>query len=299
MIVVTGASGFIGANLSKKLEELGKEVLRVDYSESIAGGCMEPISFLRQLRENKDFSEKIELVYHIGACSDTTCYDPFYMMKNNFNYSVALLNTCLNRHVRLIYASSAAIYGNGPFSEYSTTLRPKNLYAKSKSMFDEYVNCFLEEDKAPQLVGLRYFNVYGPGEEHKDKMASTIYQFFNQIKEGKKIKIFKNSENYLRDFIYIDDIINVNLHFLENKSITGIYNCGTAHPRSFCDIVDILKSHYDFKVEEVDMPESLKGKYQEYTCSNNHKLINEGRYKKDFLSLEEGIEQYLEYLEGA
>jgi ADP-L-glycero-D-manno-heptose 6-epimerase len=293
MIIVTGGNGFIGANLVNSLRNLGKEVHVVDFE---GDAFCDPTSFLKLIREKKEFAQKIEVIFHQGACSDTTCYDPFYMMRVNLNYSMALMNICMNKNIRVIYASSAAVYGDGPYKDNGNT-NPKNIYARSKSMFDEYVTCFLNEPNISQVVGLRYFNVYGPREHNKGKMASVIYQFYNQIKKNKKIKIFKNSENYTRDFISVEDLIKVNLHFYENKHISGIYNCGTGISRSFYDIAKIMQQHYEFEIEEIDMPEQLHGKYQKYTCSDNSRLIREANYTDDFFTLEDGIKHYIDFLE--
>ncbi|QDP51411.1 MAG: putative epimerase [Prokaryotic dsDNA virus sp.] len=295
MIVVTGGNGFIGANLVNKLRDQGEEVYVVD---EVGDVWTDPESFLNILAADNEYSQNIKLIYHQGACSDTTCYDPFYMMNNNFSYSAMLLNFCMQKKIRLVYASSAAVYGNGPFYEKHSPA-PKNIYAKSKALFDDYVKCFLGERKMPQVVGLRYFNVYGPLEHNKGKMASVIFQFFNQIKADKKIKIFKNSEKYTRDFISVEDVVNVNLHFMENPHISGIYNCGTGKTRSFYDIATIMQNFYDFEIEEIEMPDALKQRYQRFTQSDNTKLVSDAAYINSFLSLEEGIERYLEFLKNA
>jgi ADP-L-glycero-D-manno-heptose 6-epimerase len=293
MIYVTGGNGFIGTNLVNSLRSAGKEVHIVDFVGDV---FCDPMSFLKLIREDDKFAQNIEVVYHQGACSDTTCYDPFYMMRVNLNYSIALLNICMGKDIRVIYASSAAVYGDGPYKDDGST-NPKNIYAKSKSMFDEYVMCFLNEQSLSQVVGLRYFNVYGPWEQDKGNIASVIYQFYNQIMKDKKIKIFKNSQNYTRDFISVEDLMKVNLHFYENEHISGIYNCGTGISRSFYDIAKIMQNYYDFEIEEIDMPEALHGKYQKYTCSDNSRLIEKANYTEGFFTLEEGIKRYIDFLE--
>jgi len=292
MIIVTGGNGFIGKNLVNSLRNVGKEVHVVDFTGTV---FCEPMPFLKLIRTDDIFAQNIEVIYHQGACSDTTCYDPFYMMRVNLNYSMALLNICMSKNIRVIYASSAAVYGDGPFSE-NVVCEPKNLYAKSKYFFDEYVKCF-QNDLDSQVVGLRYFNVFGPHEGNKGKMASVIQQFFQQIKKESKIKIFENSEIYIRDFISVEDVIKVNHHFLDNKSISGIYNCGTSSPRSFYDIARIMNTVYDFEIEEIEMPKKLADRYQKYTCSDNTLIRQNAAYKENFLSLEEGITRYLDYLE--
>ena len=294
MIIVTGGNGFIGKNLVNSLRSKGKEVNVVDFHGDI---YTDPISLLNHLSSNANFVENIEMIYHQGACTDTTCYDPSHMLDMNLNYSIALLNICMRMNIRMVYASSASIYGDGPFvdNEFSD---PKNIYAKSKSMFDDYVRCFLKEKDLAQIVGLRYFNVYGPGEHKKEKMASVMHQFYHQHQDEQKIKIFKNSENYTRDFISVEDVVKVNLHFLENESISGIYNCGTGVSRSFCDIARIMQTYCDFEIEEIDMPSSLHGKYQAFTQSDNTRLIENALYTDTFLTLEEGIDKYMRFLQA-
>ena len=292
MIVVTGGNGFIGKNLVHSLRALGKEVVVVDYNGL---ATWSPEVFLELIKADSVFASEIEVIYHQGACSDTTCYDPHYMMRVNLNYSTELLNLCIKKNIRLIYASSASVYGDGPFSE-DAVCAPKNLYAKSKHLFDEYFKCYLGKIDS-QVVGLRYFNVFGPLEENKGKMASVIQQFFQQTKKENKIKIFKNSKSYIRDFISVEDVVDVNLHFLNNPQISGIYNCGTSNPRSFYDIAEIMSDKYGCKIEEIEMPKNLVGRYQKYTCSDNERLTQNANYEKSFLSLEEGMSRYLKYLE--
>ena len=291
--IVTGASGFIGTHVYNHFGSTFENIIACDHNLKVPKLTLSPPELLKFLDTRND----IEVVFHQGACSDTTCYDPHYMFEKNLDYSVDLLKKCLEKNIRLIYASSAAVYGNGPFAE-KTLCDPKNIYATSKYLFDQYAKCFMGKKDTPQIVGLRYFNVYGPHEAHKENMASVVYQFFNQIKKDNKIKIFKNSESYLRDFINIEDIIKVNNHFLEKKNISGIYNCGTGKARSFYDIARIMQKRYDCEIEEIAMPSHLKDKYQTYTCSDDSYIRNVGEYKKSFLSLEEGIKKYIEFLEA-
>ena len=286
MIVVTGAAGFIGRNLVEKLSSItDEEILQVDYLEH-----MNPSDFLHNL-QNDFFDNPISVIFHNGACSDTTVSDPSYVMERNFDYSVSLLKICIERGLRLIYASSASVYGDGPFTEDSSS-NPKNLYALSKSMFDNYSQSFI--NNVPQLVGLRYFNVYGKYEENKGSMASVVYKFYNQLEEG-EITLFKNSDKYLRDFIHVDDVVSMNIKFFLNPKISGLFNIGTGTERSFEDIAGIFKKRYKVSIKYIEMPEKLKGKYQKFTKSDNTKLLKS--FSHEFFSLEQGVEKYLNYLE--
>ena len=302
MIYVTGGAGFIGSNLVKKISKLQLDnVVVVDQQSKLiqqkpnldcyVSGFIDYHDFIRNL----NILEKDDVIFHQGACTDTMNYDSIEMMYKNFEYSKILFDYCSRNNVRLIYASSAAVYGLGHSGFYESVVceNPINLYAQSKLLFDNYVRCF-ETDS--QVVGLRYFNVYGPGEEEKGKMASTIYQFFNQIKDDHSTKPFKGSDQFVRDFVYIDDVINVNLFFYHNPGLSGILNCGSGQPESFMVIVDELKKYYKFDIIEKEMPEGLKEKYQKYTKADLTKLKEVG-YKFPFMTLKQGIEKYIQTLE--
>jgi len=283
MIICTGSSGFIGKNICKKTNL--PDDCRVDFVNGI-----DPFCFLKKL-EDSDYAKNIDIILHNGACSSTTESDPNYLMKVNFDYSASLLRLCIKHNIRLIYASSASVYGDGPFEEDGLKA-PKNLYALSKSLFDDYAMAFV--DHLPQVVGLRYFNVYGPREEHKGDMASVMYRFYNQVRDFNKVKLFKNSDKYLRDFIYIDDVVNIVEYFCNNK-VSGIYNVGTGRARSFLDIAEIYNKKFSAEIEMVPMPKSLVGRYQEYTQSDNVKIKSILDY--NYTSLENGIDQYIKYLD--
>jgi ADP-L-glycero-D-manno-heptose 6-epimerase len=184
----------------------------------------------------------VEAIFHQGACSDTTEQDGRYMMMNNFSYSKKLLHHCLSAGVPLIYASSAAVYGHGqaPFSENGDTETPLNVYGFSKLVFDRYVRRLLPQAKS-QVLGLRYFNVYGPREAHKGHMASLVFKMFLRHREGKPLQVFEGSGEFRRDFIHVDDVVGVNLHFLETGQ-SGILNCGSGQSQSFQDLADLVKS---------------------------------------------------------
>jgi len=286
VIGVTGAAGFIGRNLIERLEEETEEsIIAVD----LLNPFMDPFEFLEFIVSHGD---EISIIFHNGACSDTTVTDPNYVMKYNAEYSIVLLRLCIQHNIRLIYASSASVYGDGPFTE-ETLHKPKNLYALSKSIFDSYSSAFVPQSS--QIVGLRYFNVFGKYEENKGEMASVVYKFFNQIKNG-TIKLFENSSDYLRDFIHVDDVIEVNLFFYHNPIYQGIYNVGTSEERSFEDIANIFKINYGTDIEYVKMPPKLVGKYQAYTKSDNTKIRT--IFPHTYKTLEQGVEKYLSYLEN-
>jgi ADP-L-glycero-D-manno-heptose 6-epimerase len=283
-IFLTGTCGFIGKNLYKRLKET-YEITTIDFKES----DYDPFEFLNIF--DKIVAEG-DIIIHNGACSSTTETCPYKLNRLNFDYSQTLLKKCIDKNARLIYASSASVYGDGPFKE-SDVKKPKNLYALSKSMFDDYSQQF--KDELTQIVGLRYFNVYGMHEEKKGDMASVVFKFFLQNKNKSKITLFDGSDNFFRDFIYIDDVINITMFFIKNPQYSGIYNCGTGIERSFQDIAKIFNKKYKCKIEYVEMPDYLKGKYQSYTKSNNKKI--DTIYEKRRVSLEEGVEKYLGYLD--
>lgn len=307
MIIVTGGAGFIGSNIIKKLNEEGiKDILVIDnFKNSEKYKNLNKLDFLDYI-DKEDFiqnlenykSLKIDTIFHQGACSNTMEYDGKYMMKNNYEYSKNLLNFAIENNIRFIYASSASVYGNGNngFYESRECEYPLNIYAFSKYLFDNYVRNIIN-DASIQIVGLRYFNVYGPQENHKGKMASVVYHFHNQILEEGKIKLFEGSENFKRDFIYVKDAVNVIMFFFKNPEKRGIFNCGTGKARSFLDIANIMKELYEKKVEIefIPFPEQLKGKYQTFTQADLANLKDIG-YNSKFYNLEEGMKDYVDVL---
>ena len=300
MIVITGANGFIGKNLLKSFP-IDQDIIAVDYKHNNLAEehgrrrnnlfFLEPEEFLKVFDSGPS---AVSFVFHQGACTDTTCQKASCMLQKNYDYTYSLLNLCVTHKKPIVYASSASVYGDGPFTE-SGHLTPKNIYAKSKAMIDDYVEMLLCTTET-QITGLRYFNVYGPYEEPKGKMSSVINQFKLQIESAGQIEIFKNSSNYKRDFIHVDDVVSVNKHFYES-GVSGIFNCGTGQAKSFLHIPRILKKKYKFDILEVDMPAALEGKYQQYTKSDLTRVREKGGYVGDFLSLEQGIERCFEYWE--
>ncbi|AEA33090.1 ADP-glyceromanno-heptose 6-epimerase [Hippea maritima] len=306
MIVVTGGAGFVGSNVVRGLNRAGfKDILIVDnLSNSKKHLNLNTLDFLDfvdkgEFLDNLDKFGKIDVVFHQGACSNTLETDGRYMMKNNYDYSKSLLNYSLNKGIRFIYASSASVYGLGKkgFSEDRTNEYPLNIYAFSKFLFDQYVRR-VAFDRDTQVVGLRYFNVYGPNEHHKGKMASVVYHFHNQILDDGTVRLFEGSENFKRDFVFVDDVVDVNLFFYENANLSGIFNVGTGRAESFLEIAQIMQELYsNVRIEFVEFPEELKGKYQDFTKADLNKLRSVG-YEKEFTSLEEGVRRYVDVLKS-
>ncbi len=306
MILVTGGAGFIGSNIVRGLNDMGVAdiVITDDLSNGDKHRNLNRLNF-RDYIDKADFDadsffsgNAVEAVFHQGACSSTTESDGRYMMKNNYEYSKNILHACIKHNARFLYASSASVYGGGErgFREISECEYPLNVYAFSKYQFDRYLTAMMPSLKI-QTVGLRYFNVYGPQENHKGKMASVAFHMFNQIKNGEKMKLFEGSENFKRDFIHVDDVVSVNLFFYENKRLSGIYNCGTGKAESFCRIADALSEMYpEASAASIPFPESLKGKYQAFTQADISKLREAG-YTKEFMSLSDGTKKYAKILE--
>ena len=311
MIIVTGGAGFIGSNIVRGLNNLGiDDILIVDNLKNASKHKnLNRIKF-RDYIDKEDFNldyltsfvnnNKVEAIFHQGACSDTMETDGKYMMKNNYEYTKNILHVCLDKKIRFLYASSASVYGNGEngFEEDEKNEYPLNVYAFSKYQFDRYLNKLFKENKVnSQVVGLRYFNVYGPQENHKGRMASVAFHLFNQIKAGERMKIFEGSENFLRDFIHIDDVVSVNNFFFANPDKSGIFNCGTGNAESFVEIAKALKEVYkSAEIEYIAFPDALKGKYQKYTQADLKKLRAIG-YDKAFMNVNTGVKKYAEVLE--
>lgn len=308
MVIVTGGAGFIGSNIVKGLNDKGIDnILIVDNLEKAEKHKnLNKIKFYDYV-DKRDFNveeflqnNKVEAVFHQGASSNTMETDGRYMMKDNYECTKETFLACQKHNVRLFYASSASVYGNGDkgFIEKEECEYPLNVYAFSKYQFDRFLNLNIKH-LGSQVVGLRYFNVYGPQENHKGRMASVAFHMFNQIKNNEPMKLFEGSQNFKRDFIYVDDVVAVNMFFFEHQSISGIYNCGTGNAESFCEIANALKEKYtEAKIEYIPFPESLVGKYQTFTQSDITSLRKAG-YNKPFISLKEGTLKYADILENS
>lgn len=304
MIVVTGGAGFIGSNIIKGLNDIGiSDIIVVDdlpdgdqYKNLNNLKFSEYVDKLEFIETFNSF-RKIDAIFHQGACSSTTETNVNFMLQNNYFYSKKLLNMSIEKKIPFIYASSASVYGDGSkgFSEKLGYEDPLNIYAFSKTLFDRYVNSLLPNLKS-QVLGLRYFNVYGPQENHKGKMASVAYHLYQQLKDSNQMNLFKGSQKFKRDFIYVKDVVKINLFFLD-KQISGIFNCGTGRAESFHDISSNLKLiNGSGDIEFIDFPEELIGKYQKYTKADITNLRAVG-YLEDFYDLEIGLRDYYSYLE--
>lgn len=324
--VVTGAAGFIGANLVKALNERGEtDVIAVDNLKSgdkfrnlvdcEISDYHDKEDFLDLLLDGA-FDGQLNAIFHLGACSDTMETDGRYMMENNYRYSVTLLDHCQNEEIALIYASSASVYGAGSrFKESREFESPLNIYGYSKFLFDQYVRTLLPQRSA-QITGFRYFNVYGPREQHKGRMASVAFHFYNQYMRDGKVRLFEGCDGYVngmqqRDFVSIEDAVKVNLWFYDHPEQSGIFNVGTGKSQTFNDVAvatinscRALRSEPAFSLSELQnngmieyiaFPEALRGKYQSFTEADNTALREAG-YREAFLTVEEGVARYVDVL---
>jgi ADP-L-glycero-D-manno-heptose 6-epimerase len=324
--VVTGAAGFIGSNLVKALNDRGEHnIIAVDnlskadkfrnLTDCEIADYMDKEEFLAYLRDGY-FDGLLTAVLHQGACSDTMETDGRYMMRNNYRYSLELLNYCQDEDLPFLYASSASVYGAGPmFKESREYESPLNVYAYSKFLFDQVVRRRWSKRSA-QIVGLRYFNVYGPREQHKGRMASVAFHFFNQFRADGYVKLFEGCDGYanggqLRDFVSVEDVVKVNMHFLDHPDQSGIFNLGTGRAQSFNDVavavINTLRAqkgepaltleqmHQQQLLRYIPFPEQLIGKYQSYTQADMDDLRAVG-YGKEFFTVEQGVERYVSYM---
>lgn len=316
-IVVTGGAGFIGSNLVRALNERGEtDVLIVDeLGRDGKWANLRGLSYADYLEKDdfrfavrNDALGEIRTVFHLGACSSTTESNASFLADNNYRYSLELCEWCLTHRTRFIYASSAATYGNGEQGygddpEGLAGLRPLNPYGYSKHMFDLIAlrRGWLEEG----IAGLKYFNVYGPGEEHKGDMRSMIHKAWGQIRESGKVRLFRSHRpdyrdgEQLRDFVYVRDAVEATLFFHDRRDVHGVYNCGTGQARTWNDLAKAVFAAMgrEPQIEYIDMPENIRGAYQYRTEADMTRLRGSG-FDAEFTSLEDGVREYVqEYLE--
>ena len=319
--VVTGAAGFIGSRIVEALNRAGvSDIVAVDdlrhsaKVRNLAG--LEIADYLDQaefLERLESFDGAVEAVLHQGACSDTMETDGRYMMENNYRYSKTLLDWCQDAEVPLLYASSASVYGAGPeFREERACERPLNVYGYSKFLFDQLVRRTLP-GKTAQIAGFRYFNVYGPNEAHKGRMASVAFHAYHQLRTAGKVKLFVGSGGYgngeqRRDFVHVDDVVDVNLWFLDRREVSGIFNCGTGRAQTFNELAAATINAVQGTqrsvgelaerglIQYIAFPEGLKESYQSYTQADLSRLRGAG-YPGEFMSVEQGVAAYVEDLQ--
>jgi len=315
MIIVTGGAGFIGSNLIRTLNQNGENnIILVDnltnghkmhnIADLNIADYLDKNEFIERL-DNPNFLTHIQAVFHQGACSATTEWDGHYVMANNYEYSKRLLTWCQTKHVPFIYASSASVYGTGNngFRIERHCEKPMNMYAYSKFQFDQYVHRILPQATS-QIVGLRYFNVYGSREQHKGSMSSTVYHFNQQLHTSDEVKLFAGCDGYAdgeqqRDFVYVNDVVAVNLWFLVNSHRSGIYNVGTGKAETFNTMARaVMNWHKRGHISYVPFPEHLHGAYQSFTKADISPLRSAG-YEREFMTMEQGVTDYLNQLNQA
>ncbi|MDC7692144.1 ADP-glyceromanno-heptose 6-epimerase [Vogesella indigofera] len=326
-IVVTGAAGFIGSNIVKALNARGEtDIIAVDnltrgdkfvnLVDCEISDYLDKQDFI-SLIGSGDFDGEIRAILHQGACSDTMNHDGKYMMENNYQYTLELFEFCQAEEIPFLYASSAATYGKGSvFKEERQHEGPLNVYGYSKFLFDQVLRRRMKEGLTAQVAGFRYFNVYGPQEQHKGRMASVAFHNFNQYRESGKVKLFGGYEGWdngsqSRDFVSVEDVVNVNLFFLDNPDKSGIFNLGSGRAQPFNDVavatVNACRRHEGKPaltlaelvqqgiLEYIEFPEALKGKYQSFTQADIGKLREAG-YDAPMLTVEQGVDRYVDWL---
>jgi ADP-L-glycero-D-manno-heptose 6-epimerase len=312
MIIVTGGAGFIGSNIVKGLNQRGyKNILVVDnltngqkFKNLVDCNILDYYdkqTFLEKIQKREYFASSLDAIFHQGACSNTTKWDGHYMMQNNYEYSKILFHYSLGRQVPFIYASSASVYGGGDlFKEDPQYEAPLNIYGYSKFLFDHYVRQRLDVATS-QIVGLRYFNVYGPREQHKGGMASVAYHLNQQFLTEGEVKLFEGSDGYAngeqrRDFVYVDDVVEVNFWFLDHPTKSGIFNVGTGRSQTFNEVARaVIAWHKRGKLKYTPFPDYLRGRYQSFTEADISALREIG-YDKPFRTVAEGVKEYLNWL---
>jgi ADP-L-glycero-D-manno-heptose 6-epimerase len=310
--IVTGGAGFIGSNVVKALNARGEtDILVVDeLGEDEKWKNLVGLQYEDYIDKDDLFDyldeltlDEVKAVYHLGACSATTETDADYLAYNNYHYARALCESCLDAGVRFVYASSAATYGDGTLG-YSDAdgmtpkYKPLNMYGYSKHMFDLWA---LKSGAIREIAGMKYFNVYGPGEAHKGDMRSVVHKSYGQILKDGEVKLFKSHRpgykdgEQVRDFVYVKDAVEETLWFGEHKEVSGIFNCGTGLARTWKDLVSAVfrAMGREPNIQFIDMPEQLRGKYQYHTQADLTKLRTVG-YDRPFTSIEDGIADYVQ-----
>ncbi len=311
MIIVTGGAGMIGSNIVKGLNEQGiTDILVVDdltdghkfwnLQDCQIADYLDKDDFLARIKAGERF-DSLRAIFHEGACSATTEWDGKFMMANNYEYSKTLLHYCLERQIPFLYASSAATYGKGSiFKEELQYEGPLNVYGYSKWQFDQYVRKQLDRSSS-QVVGFRYFNVYGPREQHKGSMSSVAFHLNAQLLKGENPKLFEGYEGHgdgeqKRDFIYVGDVVKVNLWFMEHPQHSGIFNVGTGRSQPFNDVARaVIDHHQQGEIEYIPFPDHLKGAYQSFTQADISRLREVG-YTAPFKTVSEGVAEYMQWL---
>jgi len=311
--MVTGGAGFIGSQVVQALNQRGHtDILVVDNLErpdkflNLADLVIQDYLDKGALRARLDsgrFDPPVEAIFHNGACSDTLAGDGRYMVENNFGDSRALLEFALARRIPMVYASSAAVYGGSrSFAPVPANERPLNVYGYSKLLFDQHVRQVLGAVQSP-LVGLRYFNVYGPREGHKGRMMSVLHQLLREIKDTGACRLFTGTDGFgdgeqCRDFVFVGDIVDLNLHFAQGPARRGIFNAGTGRAQSFNAVARMLiRCLGQGVIDYIPFPEELRGRYQSFTQADLGSLRQAG-YSREFTGLEDGIRQTLAGLSG-
>lgn len=313
MIVITGGAGFIGSNLVRALNRRGREDIVVvddmtdgrkffNIVDCRIADYLDSETFRARIGTRSSTLPAMEVIFHQGACADTTEWNGRYMLDNNYAFSRELLEYCAATGVRLVYASSAAVYGTSrEFAEMPANEMPVNVYGYSKKLFDDVVRASLAR-ASRQVAGLRYFNVYGPGEWHKGSMASVALHLYGQLRDSGVGRLFRGSGGYAdgeqrRDFIHVDDAVKVNLWLLDHPEVSGIFNVGTGRSHAFNDLAaELLRACGAGRLEYIDMPAHLCASYQHFTEANIAALRAVG-YREDFMSLEAGIKAYVAVLD--
>ncbi|MGN6507711.1 MAG: ADP-glyceromanno-heptose 6-epimerase [Tepidisphaeraceae bacterium] len=312
--IVTGAAGFIGRNCVAELNRRGKtDLLLVDVLgtddkwKNLVGLTYEDLLTPEELVERIDldigFVDEVEAIIHLGACSATTEKDADYLFQNNTRYTETLADWCIHNDIRFVYASSAATYGDGSLGysdadAVTPTLKPLNMYGYSKHLFDLWA---LQRGWLNKIVGLKYFNVFGPNEDHKGSMRSVVNIAYQQILKTGEVQLFKSDRpdykdgEQMRDFVYVKDAVDVTLWFVDHPTANGLFNCGTGKARTWVDLASATfrAMGREPNIRFIDMPDHLKGKYQYFTQADAAKLRAAG-YTKPFTTLEDAVKDYVD-----